>query len=355
MESDPSQPNIPRYQAETADSAEPVWTYRGYKLRASEFNTAMVHLFRAEVQRANVWRSRLDTTTNWAVVATGASLSIAFSQGISNHVVILVNILLVTTFLIIETRRYRYYELWSYRVRLMETDFFAAMLVPPFQPSAEWAEGLAESLLHPQFPISNLEAMGRRLRRNYLYIYSVIGAAWLAKLWLYPTTSSTWSEVIRRAAIGDLDGFWIILAVSIFYIGLTLLSLGTARLQQAAGEVLPRFGSQVEPPIEETKTADRAWFRPSHRRKQLLTLIITDRAEQVSERVTQDMRRGVTAISGVGMFTGKSHQVLLCALTVTEVPQLKHLVKLVDPNAFIIVSPAQEIFGKGFQPLKDEA
>ena len=111
---------------------EPVWTYRGYRLKTSEFVTAMVHFFRAEVQRANLWRQRLDTTTNWAVVSTGATLSVAFSQPDIHHGIIILNTLLVIWFLFIETRRYRYYELWSYRVRLMETDFYAAMLVPPF-------------------------------------------------------------------------------------------------------------------------------------------------------------------------------------------------------------------------------
>ena len=70
---------------------EPVWTYRGYRLKTSEFVTAMVHFFRAEIQRANVWRQRLDTTTNWAVVATGATLSIAFGQATVDHSVILLN------------------------------------------------------------------------------------------------------------------------------------------------------------------------------------------------------------------------------------------------------------------------
>src|ERR671929_2425203 len=126
---------------------EPVWTYRGYRLKTSEFVTAMVHFFRAEVQRANVWRQRLDTTTNWAVVSTGATLSIAFSQPNIHHAIIILNTLLVMWFLFIETRRYRYYELWSYRVRLMETDFYAAMLVPPYSPDLELADKLSENLL----------------------------------------------------------------------------------------------------------------------------------------------------------------------------------------------------------------
>ncbi|MFN2243001.1 MAG: DUF2270 domain-containing protein, partial [Anaerolineae bacterium] len=154
--------------------AEPVWSYRGYQLRPSDFTTAMVHLFRAEVTRANVWRQRLDTTTNWAVITTGAAISFAFSRTLAeDHRVIILNVLLVTLFLYIEARRDRYYELWSYRVRLMETDFFAKMLVPPFHPASDWAESLAENLLHPQFSISFAEALGRRFRRNYLWIYVI--------------------------------------------------------------------------------------------------------------------------------------------------------------------------------------
>src|ERR687887_2849516 len=100
----------PNFEGSTPiDPDEPVWTYRGYRLKTSEFVTAMVHFFRAEVQRANVWRQRLDTTTNWAVVATGATLSIAFSQPAIHHGIIILNTLLVLWFLFIEARRYRYY------------------------------------------------------------------------------------------------------------------------------------------------------------------------------------------------------------------------------------------------------
>ncbi|OGO38814.1 MAG: hypothetical protein A2W35_17485 [Chloroflexi bacterium RBG_16_57_11] len=330
-------------------STDFVWTFRGYHLRASEFTTAMSHFFRAEVQRANVWRQRLDTTTNWAVVTTGAAISIAFAQS-GNHVVILLNILLVTIFLLIEARRYRYYELWAYRVRLMETDFFAAMLVPPFHPSADWAEALSESLLHPHFPISSLESIGRRLRRNFLYIYGVIGAAWLGKLWLMPTPTENSVEFFKRAAIGPVSGETILLAVLVFAVIILLVGFGTVGLQDAAGEVLPRFGAEVE----SMAGKKAAWFRPSRRRLQLLTFIITDQNKEVAEKILKDMRRGVTAIPGTGMYTGKEHSILMCALTVTEIPQVKDLVAQVDPNAFVVVMPAREVLGKGFLPLHQE-
>jgi len=332
--------------------SEPVWTYRGYQLRASEFNTAMVHLFRAEVNRANIWRQRLDTTTNWAVITTFAVLSIAFTQT-SSHFVIALNLLLVTFFLFIEARRYRYYELWSYRIRLMETDFFAAMLVPPFQPSPDWAEALAEHLLHPHFPISTWEALGRRLRRNYLWIYAIILAAWIARLWLVPTPTSDWLEIIDRASVGQLDGRWVLLITLTFFLIVLGFSMYTIGLQESAGEVLPRFGGMDEIFPKAGKSAEklRAWFRPSRKRPQLLTFIITDNAKAVAERILKEMGRGVTGLSGKGMYTDQSLTVLMCALTVTEVPNMKAVVHAEDPNAFMIVSPAQEVFGKGFMPL----
>ncbi len=61
------------------EANEPVWSYRGYQLRPSEFTTAMVHYYRAEVQRSNTWRTRLDNTTNWAVVSTSAAITFALS------------------------------------------------------------------------------------------------------------------------------------------------------------------------------------------------------------------------------------------------------------------------------------
>src|SRR3972149_9599384 len=185
------------------DSQEPVWTFRGYQMRPPEFNTAMVHYYRAEIQRSNVWRQRLDNTTNWAVVAAGAAISFSLSDPAHHYGVIILDTLLVTLFLWIEARRYRYYELFSYRSRLMETDFFAAMLVPPFAPHAEWAESLAETLLNPEFPISMWEAFGRRFRRNYVWIFLILGVAWALKGFLHPVPATSWDEFISRSALGS--------------------------------------------------------------------------------------------------------------------------------------------------------
>jgi len=80
------------------------------RMTPAEFNTAMIHFYRGEVQRSNTWRNRLDTTTNWAVITAGATLSFVFSSPNNPHFVIPINSILVAIFLLMEARRYRYYE-----------------------------------------------------------------------------------------------------------------------------------------------------------------------------------------------------------------------------------------------------
>ncbi len=336
--------------------SEPVWTYRGYQLQPGNFTNAMVHFFRAESYRADLWRRRLDTTTNWAVITTGATLSLAWDPRI-----VIVSTLLVTLFLFIEARRYRHYELWSYRVRLLETDFFAAMLVPPFRPASDWAESIAENLLRPRFPISMWEAFGRRFRRNYIWIYLILWLAWLLNIWLHPTTVTTWSEFAQRAAIGTIPAWAVLLTGILFNGSLILTGILTQHLNKAPGEIFPSDEELAEhsPPARSaTKNKEwniwNAWFRPSRQREQSLAFIITDSPQAISEAILHKMRRGVTALSGTGMYSQQNHAVLMCALTETEIDSLKNLIKESDPRAFLVMSPAQQILGEGFLPLQTE-
>jgi uncharacterized membrane-anchored protein YitT (DUF2179 family) len=127
-------------------------------------------------------------------------------------------------------------------------------------------------------------------------------------------------------------------------------------LQHSAGEILPRFegvSADFLASIANRELNPIAWFRPSSRRKQLLTLIITEKAKAVSDVILQDMHRGVTVLTGKGGFTGKERQILVVAITITEVSQLKSLVSQADSDAFVIVSPAQSVFGRGFESLKE--
>ncbi len=355
-----------RNDHEAANEREPVWTFRGYEMRPAEFNTAMVHYYRAEIQRSNIWRQRLDNTTNWAVVTAGAALSFALSDPTHHSGVLILNTLLITIFLWIEARRYRYYELWAYRTRLMETDFFANMLVPPFAPQPDWAKRLSDTLQTPDFPISMWEAFGRRFRRNYMWIFVVLALAWLFKSFIHPAPSTSWEEFISRSAIGPIHGYVIFLVGLVFNTLLFIIGLGTAGLQQASGEVLPK---SAEIPILSTlwhllevKDSDAsarnttARRRLAHwrqiRRQNLLCMIVTTKPQIIAERIMRDRKRGVTALHGMGMHSQQEREILMIAANVHEMPNIKSIVKSEDENAFVIVMPAQEVLGAGFQPLE---
>jgi uncharacterized membrane protein len=344
-------------------SANQAWTFRGYRLRSEEFTNAMLHLYRGEMERSNIWRTRLDQTSNWAMAMTGAAIVLAFSGLGVNHGVVILMTVLVTWFLFIEARRYRYYELWSYRVRLMETDFFAAMLVPPFAPSSDWAESLAHSLLQPDFSISTWEAVGRRFRRNYLWLYFILASTWLLNVALYPVPASAWEQLVTRAAIGPISGTVVLAAGVIFNALLFLMGLLTAGLQSASGEVLPKYG---EVPLIRPWFAPKAPVPPSSRgpagvtarerlsrpRRQMLTFIVAAKPKQLATRILKEMKRGVTALHGTGMYTEQERDVLMVAATVTEMAHLKTLVNAEDPNAFVVITPTQDVIGRGFRPLK---
>ncbi|OLE50891.1 MAG: hypothetical protein AUG51_25660 [Acidobacteria bacterium 13_1_20CM_3_53_8] len=210
------------------------------KFSASELNTAMVHFYRGEIQRSNTWRNRLDTTTNWAVITAGATLSFAFSAPGNPHFVILINSIVVAFFLFMEARRYRYYEIWASRVRVMESGYFAQMLGPQQTIDRVWAEHLMADLTTPHFTISESEALGRRLRRNYLWLFILLALSWNLKVYLHPQTARDMGEFIARAAVGVVPGSVVLLVGFIFNLGLIIFALATLRLREATGEVLPK-------------------------------------------------------------------------------------------------------------------
>ncbi len=210
------------------------------KLTPAEFNTAMVHFYRGEVQRSNTWRNRLDTTTNWAVITAGATLSFAFSSTSNPHFVIPINSVLVAFFLFMEARRYRYYEIWSSRVRVIETGYFAQLLAPQSAVDKDWAEHLAADLITPHFTISEWEAVGRRLRRNYLWIFMLLAVSWNLKVYLHPIPAVSFDEFLYRARVGVMPGSAVFLAGVVFNLGTFIFAIATVRLREATGEVLPR-------------------------------------------------------------------------------------------------------------------
>ncbi|MBE2277726.1 MAG: DUF2270 domain-containing protein [Rhodobacteraceae bacterium] len=176
------------------------------QLDAAEIG-AIAHLYRGEVYRSTIWRTRLDTTTNWSVVTLGVALSISYAApGASPLPLVLVGVLVIF-FLVIEARRYRYFNVWRARARWLETHFYAPMLTDgDLHLDENWQGALAQDYQRPRYHISMMTAIGRRVRRNYLWILLIQALAYAGKIAVHPTAVTSWDEAMARADVGPLPG-----------------------------------------------------------------------------------------------------------------------------------------------------
>src|SRR3954466_16024393 len=135
---------------------------------------AMSHFYRGELGRIMAWRARLDNTTNWAITVTSSIFTVAFSFAQVPHIIFFFNIAIVWVMLWIEARRYRFYDAFRARVRMLEAHF----LVPIVSQNTsllqgDWQKLVCEGLPVPSFNIPRFEAVGRRLKRNYVFIFLI--------------------------------------------------------------------------------------------------------------------------------------------------------------------------------------
>ena len=77
--------------------------------------------------------------------------------------------------------------------------------------------------------------------------------------------------------------------------------------------------------------------------------IISDRSDEISQKIMTGFDRGVTGLHGTGMYTGTKKEVLLCVLDRRQIPKLKAMVKSVDMKAFVIMTDVREVLGEGFK------
>ena len=190
---------------------------------SSETVTSIVHFYRGELSRMVAWRDRLDRTTNWAIAASAAMLSVALSSPESHHGVILCCMALVFLLMGIEARRYRYFHLSRQRVRLLEVNYYAPMLSGD-QPAEGWRRELSESVANPQFSMSMTEALANRLRRNYMWIYLTLALAWWLKVSTRVLNARTGDaefvhsvdELLNNADVSYIPGWLVVIFMTAF-------------------------------------------------------------------------------------------------------------------------------------------
>ncbi|QFT89380.1 hypothetical protein FIU87_12045 [Bacillus sp. THAF10] len=76
--------------------------------------------------------------------------------------------------------------------------------------------------------------------------------------------------------------------------------------------------------------------------------IISNKHEEISAKVHQEMDRGVTILKGVGSFSKMERNVLYCVVAKNEIVKLKNVITSVDPHAFVAVSDVHDVLGEGF-------
>lgn len=77
--------------------------------------------------------------------------------------------------------------------------------------------------------------------------------------------------------------------------------------------------------------------------------VISDKADEISAVILENLERGLTKIPSLGGYTGNSKEMLMVVMGQTEVGKFKTLVKSQDPEAFIIISDTHEVLGQGFK------
>lgn len=80
-------------------------------------------------------------------------------------------------------------------------------------------------------------------------------------------------------------------------------------------------------------------------------LIISDKADEISRVVVNELNRGITEFEAKGGYTGSRKRVLLCIIARSEVSELKVAVSKIDKNAFVIISNVHEVLGEGFTEI----
>ncbi len=83
-------------------------------------------------------------------------------------------------------------------------------------------------------------------------------------------------------------------------------------------------------------------------------LIVSDRPDEVRDAIFDRVGRGVTYLEGHGGFSGRRRPVLLVVVAANEVVRLKRLLAEVDRDAFVTISPAKEVLGEGFAPMRHD-
>ncbi|MFQ5740598.1 MAG: DUF2270 domain-containing protein [Acidobacteriota bacterium] len=227
-------------------SAQPPGAFEAYPLTRTEYISAMVHFYRGELTRANSWRIRLDTSTNWAIIASIGLLSFAFGTPEHSHASIVLGMLLVLHFLALEARRYRFFDLFRYRLRMVEENFYGPLLSRDLHsPESNWGRLMAGHLFKPEFKITYLQAFRARFASNYVALFFILLSAWVSKLIIHGGEGKSFLE---RLSIGPIPWYVSLSLVGGVYIFLLAVLVFVSKVTHPDLEYVSRIDRPEDRP-----------------------------------------------------------------------------------------------------------
>jgi uncharacterized membrane protein len=196
-----------------------------------EFLSLMPHYYRGEVSQNGNLLTRLDLTTDWAIVVVSAVLALAFQGGDATAYLLLIGMVAVSLFLVFDVRRYRTYDASRARIRVLEENLFANSIDPSGAPLPDWRVELGEDLRKPTLKVSFREALSRRLRRVYYPLYVLLGVAWVFRVTLYEPRES----LVETSSVPGIPGEIVVWVVAVFFVLVTAFTFWP-HTREAKGE-----------------------------------------------------------------------------------------------------------------------
>ena len=111
-----------------------------------------------------------------------------------------------------------YYDIWRWRVAIINENFFSTVLSPQGEQLDEsWYEVLSQDLKYTYFKISFREAFGHRLRRNYSWIFLTLAICWITKIAIHPFPIEFLENFISRAAVFHILPGWVVISIGVVF------------------------------------------------------------------------------------------------------------------------------------------
>lgn len=189
------------------------------RTETEEFISLVGHLYRGEMDRTTMWRSRLDRTTNWAVILVASLLTFAFSADRA-HFVLLIAMAMLYVFFHIEARRYRAFDVYRSRLRILEKHVFANIFQEKREEPKRWCRRVGDHLRDPEVTMPRLESLQHRLRHVYGPLFAILLIAWLAGLGTFTDPAAS----VDGATLGNIPGTITLAVVGLFYAGLLVVA-----------------------------------------------------------------------------------------------------------------------------------